>query len=147
GEKDEAYRWLQKSLDLGFRDLGKIQKDNDFKSMRSEERFRQMIGLIDVGRMSRDLGWRSDLALLVREVRRRHWNPYRQTSTTDFDKEATKLGEDIPSLTDAQIKVRLRKLMASIGDGHTSIVPPSFHGETQPGVPVAFYLFQEGLFT
>jgi TPR repeat protein len=51
GTKDEAYSWLQKAIDLGWRDYRMAQVDPWFENVRSDERFRQMManvkGMVD----------------------------------------------------------------------------------------------------
>lgn len=145
GEKEEALRWLQKAMDLGFRSLPQVQKDEDLKSLHDDERFRKLAAVVDTSKMSRDEGWRYDLALLAREIKRLHYQPFRKVSREEFDARVRQLHERIPQLTDDQIGVGLRQLVRSIGDGHTSIGRP--HDPTyKPAVAVEFYLFTEGLF-
>ena len=68
GEKEPALRWLEKSFDLGFRDLKNAQTDTDLESLRDDPRYQKLVGLVDTSRMSREEGWRYDLSLLAREV-------------------------------------------------------------------------------
>jgi hypothetical protein len=146
GEKEEALLWLQKALDLGFRNLKYLQDDEDLRSLRDDERFKKMAAIVDVGRLSRDEGWRFDLDLLAREIRRAHYAPFRKVSREDFDNEVTRLREAIPRLTDSQIEVGFMKLLRRVGDGHTAM--GGMHDDKGPKdrVPVQFYFFTEGLF-
>ena len=63
GEKEQAMKWLEKSFDMGFRNLAHSQTDSDLKSLHDDPRFNKIVGLADVSKMSRDEGWRYDLAL------------------------------------------------------------------------------------
>jgi Tfp pilus assembly protein PilF len=147
GEKEQAYQWLEKSLDLGWRDLKHLQTDSDFDSLRNEARFKKLAALEDVAKMSREEGWRYDLWLLARELQRVHYDPYKYYTKAEFDAYVKKLHDDIPKLTDNQIIVGFMKLMRMMGDGHTQIRPGgTTHNQTQPGFPVEFYFFKEGLF-
>jgi tetratricopeptide (TPR) repeat protein len=143
GEKEPALKWLEKSLNLGFRDLRHAQTDEDFASIRNDSKYRELVALVDTSKMSRVEGWRYDLQFLKREIERIHYDPYRKVSKAEFDAYAKKLYDDIPKLTDSQITVGLMRLMRMPGDGHTSLRPA--HAQTNL-LPVQFYLFSEGLF-
>jgi hypothetical protein len=62
-------------LDLGFRDLTQVQKDEDLQSLHAEKRFRELALIADVDKMSREEGWRFDLKVLARELQRLHHAP------------------------------------------------------------------------
>ncbi|MFQ5492076.1 MAG: deiodinase-like protein [Phycisphaerae bacterium] len=42
GHKEQAYAWLEKSIEAGWDDADHMLKDDDFKSIRNEERFRKL---------------------------------------------------------------------------------------------------------
>ena len=132
GEKDLALEWLQKSLDLGFRSLQQIQDDENFRSLRGDPRFRKMAAIVDVAKLSRDEGWRFDVNLLVREVQRCHYAPFRTITLAQFAAAANQLSNEVPNLNDNQITVRLQKLLRLAGDGHTSIISRSSSRSTCP---------------
>ncbi len=144
GEKDKALQWLEKAINLGFRDLKQAQEDTDFESLRNDPKYREIVSLVDTSKMSRDEGWRYDLSFLAREIKRLHYDPYRNTTPAEFETFVKKLSDDIPKLTDQQIIVGMLKLMRLSGDGHTTLrnIPLS-NGKS---LPVQFYLFEEGLF-
>lgn len=144
GDKPQALRWLDKALAMGFRDLEHAQKDKDLESLRSDPKFRELLALADVAKMSRDEGWRYDLALLAREIKRKHYDPFKKVTREQFDAAVRKLDGDIPHLTDEQIIVGFMKLMAGCGDGHTHL--SSGGGRGRKNAPVRFLLFEEGLF-
>lgn len=148
GEKEQAFKWLQKAFDMGFRNLAHSQTDSDLKILHDDPRFNKIVGLADVSKMTRDEGWRFDLALLAREVKRKGYAPgvARQFSKEEFDAAVGKLNTDIPKLTDAQILIELMKLMRKLGDGHTGILGRLENAEAALAVPLQFYLFKEGLF-
>ena len=148
GEKEQAFKWLQKAFDMGFRNLAHSQQDSDLVSLHDDPRFNKIVGLADVSKMTRDEGWRFDLALLAREVKRKGYAPgvARQFSKEEFDVAVGKLNNDIPKLTDAQILIELMKLMRKLGDGHTGILGRLDNADAALAVPLQFYLFKEGLF-
>jgi tetratricopeptide (TPR) repeat protein len=146
GDKQRALDWLQKSLDFGYRRLDQIREDKDLQPLKDDERFKRMAAVVDVSHMSRDEGWRYDLDLLAREIKRAHYSPFRKISRQEFDLEVDKLRREIPQLSDNQIMVGLRRIIRRVGDGHSGISSP--HGPDAPKelAPVEFYLFAEGVF-
>ena len=43
GEKEKAYTWLEKTIDAGYRDANFLVNDYDFRTIRGEDRFQQLI--------------------------------------------------------------------------------------------------------
>jgi hypothetical protein len=89
--------------------------------------------------------WRADLRYLATESVRRHKNAFHSVSRPAFDSAVADLDARIPSLQRHEIIVGMMKIVALIGDGHTNIYPTrdsviGFHA-----LPVALYLFSDGL--
>lgn len=142
GDKEQAIKWLEKSLDLGFPDLLHVRADTDLKILFDDARFKELVGTADTSKMSRVEGWRYDLKFLTREVKRKAFGIFHKTNQAEFDAAAQKLHDRIPELTDAQIHLEMSKLMRIVGDGHSA-----FYGAVGlASLPVQFYLFEEGLF-
>lgn len=146
GETEQALRWLEKAFKLGFRDFRQAQTNPNLKSLRNDPRYQKLVALVDVSKMSRTQGWRFDLQLLAREVKRMAHSSFRGAKEEDFDASVKKLRGEIPRLTDAQIIVELAKLMRKVGDGHSGIFFSGEREELRQTLPVLFYLFEEGLF-
>jgi hypothetical protein len=148
GDKEQAFTWLNKSFDMGLRNLERARVDPDLLSLHDDPRFARIVGLPDMSKMSREDGWRSDLALLAREVKRKGYieGVYRALSKHDFDAAVKKLNDDIPKLSDGRIVVEMMKLLRLVGDGHTGIERPPAQLEYLLALPLQFYLFKEGLF-
>lgn len=147
GEKDQAVQWLQKSLDMGFRNLANAQTDTDLQVLRGDARYEKLLGITDASRMARDEGWRTDLNLFAHEVKRRGFSVPRKISEAEFDAAVKQLNAAIPKLTDIQMVIEFAKLAHKVGDGHTNVFPsPQSPAEFHPTLPLKFYLFKEGLF-
>ena len=148
GDKENAIKWLEKSFDMGFRDLKHAQTDSDLQSLHHDPRFLRIVGLADVTKMSREEGWRYDLGLLEREVNRKGYTYgiTRPISKEDFHAAVKTLGDQVPRLTDAQMVIAVMKLMRSLGDGHTGLLSPPQQPDYALALPLQFYLFKEGLF-
>src|SRR3990172_6951025 len=90
--------------------------------------------------------WRQDLQFLAKRLPEVHANAFHKISRTEFESAVQSLNDRIPSLTSEQIIVELMRIVAMIGDGHTSLSPlfdPSigFHY-----YPLRLYLFRDGLY-
>jgi tetratricopeptide (TPR) repeat protein len=67
--------------------------------------------------------WREDLRVVVESLRETHPEPFLRTTEAEFSAHVADLAAAIPDLDDDQIVIRLAQLVASIGDGHTALVP------------------------
>lgn len=144
-EKEPTLKWLNRSVELGFRNREGIRNDQTFAFLKDEPRFKSLTVEIDASRMSRIEGWRNDISFVESEVKRMHYHPFHLITQSHFEKEAQQLRDDIPRLTDNQVKVRLMRLLALVGDGHTGAFP-DLGPLWQEAVPLQFGLFQEGLY-
>lgn len=142
GEKEPAMRWLDIAVKTGFRELDHARTDEDLKSLRDDPRYRELVAMVDVSKMSRDEGWRYDLKFLDREIRRLHYKPYHEFTREQVDAHIRSLHDDIPKLTDAQIMTGLVRLARMAGDGHTSLRP----GGAIPMLPLQLFHFEDGVF-
>jgi tetratricopeptide (TPR) repeat protein len=146
GEKEAALKWLERALAMGFPDLPNAQTDRDLESLRGDARYRNLVGLVETGKLSREEGWRADLRLLSREIKRKGYHLFPRTGTeADFDGAVKKLHDSIPQLSDGQVIVEIMKLMRRVGDGHSGLLG-GMRAEFLQNLPVQFYLFEEGLF-
>ena len=90
--------------------------------------------------------WRVDLHYLSVEMPKRHKNLYHSMTREQFDSAVSRLNERIPSLTRNQILVELARIVAMVGDGHTSLFPILNPTLGLHRYPIQFYLFKEGLY-
>lgn len=90
--------------------------------------------------LTREQRWRADLQHLADELPKRHPNLFFKLKREVFDREVAALNDAIPKLSDGETKAALIRLVASIGDGHTSIrwSPERFY-------PISFYQFGNDL--
>jgi tetratricopeptide (TPR) repeat protein len=146
GKKEEAIAALERALDMGYPNLAQPIRDPDLASIREDPRVKKMLGLDDVTKMTRDEGWRYDLAVLAREVRRKGFLVHRTVTVQQFDAQVRAIDEAIPKLTDAQIILALTKLMVFLGDGHTAVWGIGANPFFAAALPMRFFWFEEGLF-
>lgn len=146
GEPEDALSWLARAWELGFRHLDQARSEDDLASLRDTTRFRALVADIDAETMTREEGWRADLRLLSREVRRRAFDPFLYIPEDSFDAAVASLKASIPDLSDLQIVLGMEKLLASLGDGHARVRAPKDRPEMQRAAPLQFFLFEEGVF-
>jgi tetratricopeptide (TPR) repeat protein len=144
GSHEDAVAALSRALRLAFRDVDRPRADPLWEPLRARSDVRDMLGIIEGGTMSRDEGWRADLAFLAREVQRR--TPSRDLDQAEFRAAVTKLAAAVPEMSDAQIIVGMLKLLRPVGDGHAYVAPAEDDRDLNRILPVKFYLFPEGLF-
>jgi hypothetical protein len=90
--------------------------------------------------------WREDLRVMMDELPRRHRNLYHTTSAATFDSAATALHARIPTLARHEIILEMASIVALAGDGHTNIYPTRDAAIGFRALPVALYLFRDGLY-
>ena len=146
GRRADAIDALAAALGRGFRDLDRARADDCWQAWRDDERLRDLLGIVEVEGLSRDEGWRTDLRLLARELKRRAYAPFALISEEDFDAEVARLDGEIPGLSDTQIIVAMMRLTAHMDDGHAGIRMPDGDGELTRLVQLEFFLFADGLF-
>ena len=87
--------------------------------------------------------WTEDLDFLARKLPEVHLNLFFKLPRKDFEEQVRQISDSIPSMTDLEICIAFKKLIASIGDGHTGI-----DGLINNGVryPFLFRLFSDGVY-
>lgn len=89
--------------------------------------------------------WRADLEFLATQLPLLHKNAFFKITHAQFDQAVADLDRDIPTLRDYEIVVRLMRLVARIGDAHTTLQTA---GSTQQfkSYPLKLYWFNDGLY-
>jgi hypothetical protein len=91
--------------------------------------------------------WREDLRFIAQEMPRAHKNLFHTMTPEQLESAVKRLDERIPFLARHQIIVEMARIVAMVGDGHTSI--RNFLYDSKVGFryyPIALYLFKDGLF-
>jgi tetratricopeptide (TPR) repeat protein len=145
-DPDRALTWLQQALDMGFRYPDQAADEEALAPLRDDGRFRALLGAPDVAVMSRDEGLRSDLQVLVREVKRRAYAPFREVSEETFDAAARELHDAIPDVTDGRVLAGMRKLVRLLGDAHAYVHPSFDDTDLFRPLPIQLFEFEEGMF-
>jgi hypothetical protein len=69
----------------------------------------------------RDEAWRQDLRYLEDNLHAYHSGLYHEISEEDFTVAVARLRNEIPALTDNQIKIEFARILAMVGDQHTAL--------------------------
>lgn len=95
-------------------------------------------------RSDREAQWRENLKFVVETIRRDHPKPFFRGTETRFDSLVTAFHAEVGRRSDEQNVVELMRLVATLGDGHTALIP----SDATPGfgrwVPVRLHLDAEG---
>jgi len=86
--------------------------------------------------------WQQDVAYFKEQLVKRHKNAFHHVTKTEFEKDMEQLYNDVPSLKDYEIIVRLMQITAEVGDGHTGVhLPANFMR-----YPINMNWFEEDLY-
>ncbi len=91
-----------------------------------------------------DSQWTEDIDTFVETLRSIHINPFHTVSEEEFVQELSTLKAELPVLTDYGIALRIRGLVAMIGDGHTWIRMGDAFAPRR--LPVLLQEFADGVF-
>jgi hypothetical protein len=142
GKKEEALKTLAQSLDARFSEQETLETDTDMDSLRGEKKFAELTGITkglkEEVAATREAGWAWDLDFYARRMKQMHWDLYGRVPKEAF------LGE-IEKLSDAQMRVRLKKITAMVGDGHTSS-RLNAEGEKRRALPLHLFAFADGMY-
>ncbi|WP_461205811.1 hypothetical protein [Clostridium sp. DL1XJH146] len=138
-EKDMFFEILFECLDNAYDNykalINRIDNNfefNDFEKLETSSNY--IIG-------QRDDKWLADIEFLTENLPKVHKNLFFKVEEEEFSANIKKIKKEIPTLTDDEIIVELSRLIASIGDSHTSFV---FNSEEV--YPLKFYYFDDGIY-
>jgi hypothetical protein len=143
GDGPRALDELARALGEGLRDTDGVRTDECWGGLRGHERFRELLELGPEA-ASRDEGWRRDLGILGREIKRRAYGPFRFISERDFDARLDGLAGRVGELSDAQVATGILALLSMLRDGHAGIVGPDDSPARRLSLPLEFWLFPDG---
>jgi tetratricopeptide (TPR) repeat protein len=145
GRSEDAIAWLKKSLDAGFTDQETLENDDDLNPLRKDPRFIHLAGLKPPAGLSPEKQWEWDLDFLARRMEQMHWSLYAKVSKETFRAEVRRLQADAPKLSNERARVRLSRILAMVGDGHTKLAAFA-EGETSVRrLPLHLWVFTDGL--
>ena len=149
GKTDLGVEWINKAVEWGYKNYDWMMKDEDLNNIKDELGFLKLLGKPLPEDLNRVSGWRHDLLFIDDRAKALHYNLYDQITPEEWETVIKSIYDNIPFLSDEEIVMEMMKLVAKIGDGHTSLYPPSesrgailsFHR-----LPVIFESFKDGIF-
>ncbi|MCD6516588.1 MAG: peptidase S41 [Candidatus Aminicenantes bacterium] len=84
--------------------------------------------------------WAQDLDFLVTELPKKHKNLFHNISETEFQTQIKELKTQLPSMALDEILVGLMRIIASVGDSHTTL-----GYRPQQALPLMLYWFKDGI--
>lgn len=69
--------------------------------------------------------WQEDVTYFKEQLVKRHKNAFHHVTKEEFEKDIEQLHNDVPSLKDYEVIVRLMQITAKVGDGHTGVHLPA----------------------
>jgi hypothetical protein len=105
-----------------------------------------MTVLVSCNSQDRIKRWNSDLDFYINQVKTHHYVYKKEPLSTEFNAAAEKLRNNFSSYSDQRILLEFELLAATLGDGHTYVLP--WAATTVPAytLPLRFYAFSDGLF-
>ena len=90
--------------------------------------------------------WREDLRTLAERLPRVHVNAFHAISREEWMERVDALDRAIPAMSRHQVEIGFMRLVAAIGDGHTSLSPFYLPQLGFHAVSLRFYAFSDGIF-
>ncbi len=88
--------------------------------------------------------WRADLRYFAEELPKRHKNLFHTMTREQFQAAVKKLDNEIPTLKNEDILIGFMRIIAMVGDGHTSIQEQSFFNF---GIyPIQYRIYRDGVY-
>jgi hypothetical protein len=84
--------------------------------------------------------WTEDLDFLAAELPKKHKNLFHKISESEFRAQVERLKTKLPSLSQSEILVGLMRIVAAVGDSHTTL-----GYRPQKGIPLMLYWFKDGI--
>jgi hypothetical protein len=88
--------------------------------------------------------WELDIDSFARQLTELHPNPFHRIPRSRFESEIATLRAEVSSLSDPAVVVGLMRILALVGDSHTTVDLRSFGGFRQ--LPLRFEWFADGIF-
>ncbi len=146
GFRDSTMAWLARALDARYEHRPSIGGDSVFAAYQHDPEFRRLAGLLPEAALTRDEGWRFDIAFLADEARRMATGPHPVARTTQFDSAVAAVTARVNQVSDAQMYVELQRLMTMLGNGHSILFPFPTRLVTLTMLPIDLYRFSDGVF-
>lgn len=146
GNTETAMDFLERAYAAGYVAYDNVRQDSDLDGLRDLDRFKHLTGLGLPELDSREARWAADLDHFARRMEQVHWDLYANISQPELQRELSQLKARVAALEDHEVKTALQRIVARIGDGHTTVIS-GWHGHNpETTYPVDFYSYPEGIY-
>lgn len=90
--------------------------------------------------------WNSDLDFYISQIKIQHYVYKQKPLPSKFTSAVDKLRSNLALYSDQRILLEFELLAATLGDGHTYVLPWASKTVTALSLPLRFYVFSDGLF-
>ncbi|HKP15634.1 MAG TPA: tetratricopeptide repeat protein [Gemmatimonadaceae bacterium] len=143
GDRARALRLLEQDVFEGHSIIRQRLPDYpELAALRDDPEFLRIAGRIDVKGLTRDEGWRRDLQYVYEELARTAPDYRDRPLPAELTRRYEQLRKDVPTLSDEEIFVGMRRMIAVLHAGHTSLFAPA--GTRY--LPIRPYAFPEGIY-
>ncbi|MBX3380786.1 MAG: hypothetical protein KF805_11900 [Phycisphaeraceae bacterium] len=147
GKSDQSIEWLQKALENRFAEQQTLESDDDLNSIRKDPRFIALTGLNPPEESDVAKRWTWDLDFLARRMQQMHWNLYANISKEKFLSEIDAIKKAASSgVSEDRLRVRISKLLAMVGDGHTTMAAYADGEASLNRIPLHLWAFPDGIY-
>ncbi len=146
GSRDSTMAWLARALEARYEHRPSIGGDSAFAAYQHDPEFRRLAGVLPDTPLTRDEGWRFDVAFLADEARRMATGPTPVARTAPFDSAVSAVAARVDQVSDARMYVELQRLMTMLGNGHSILFPFPTRLVTLTMLPIDLYRFSDGIF-
>lgn len=157
GRPDEAIDALSRSIDLGVRDHDQngfqIVRDIDFEALKTDPRFLTQIRRLagDAYELDAVREWEpkvapQGLAVVMDVIENRHPDAFRYVAPTEFQAHAAAILDRVDRLDVETYALELMRLVARIGDVHSSVWVVSSSDILTNTLPLRLWRFADGLY-
>src|SRR3974390_1447168 len=91
-------------------------------------------------------GWSADIDFLLDQAAKQHYVYKSKPLPEKLVEGAVSLKKSIPDFSDERMLAELQRLISTLGDGHSYVLPFGAEYVHSTWLPVRFYLFSDGLF-
>lgn len=85
--------------------------------------------------------WADDIAVFQQQLPRKHKNLFFSISAQEYQRRLEQLKAELPQLSDIEVEIELRRVLADVGDAHTAL-----GWQLEELYPLDFNWFAEGVF-
>jgi tetratricopeptide (TPR) repeat protein len=110
GEKEKAIDAIERAILNGLQNREQLLRDDsDLESIRDTKSFRERILPKLDDNISREDGWRADLAYLTRRMEETHWDVYANISAEEWERSIRHISKNVSKMEDYEIIVALTR--------------------------------------